>query len=130
MFSLFRKKETNRITGECLQCGRCCQNLILYSKGKPVKTLKSFYALLKKHPFYANFNLIPSKKENSPLHFSCSCLQSNNTCGQYENRPEICRKYPSSSMFIHGGNLLKDCGYRVLSREFHTILEKEKKKKI
>ena len=131
MLSFFKKKDENIVSGSCLQCGRCCQNLILFSKGKPVKTLEHFEKLKKRNPFYQHFNLIYKNKTNGFLYFSCSKQGSDGSCTVYENRPSICKNYPRSKMFKNGGNLLPGCGYEVSSPpgKFQKILKKKMKGK-
>ena len=48
MFKFFKKRKKIRITGECLCCGKCCQNLILIDKGKPITHIGQFIKLKKK----------------------------------------------------------------------------------
>ena len=55
---------------------------------------------------------IPHFKNNSLTHFSCSCLSVDNLCTDYDNRPDICRKYPFS-VFYSEDYIREGCGYYV-----------------
>ena len=125
----FLKKKFSKIEGECLQCGKCCQNIILFHRGRTIKTIGQFEKLVKKNPFYEHFNLIYKDKKNGYLYFSCDKLGSDGKCTDHENRPEICRKYPRSKIFFYGGNLLQGCGYYIKpEKTFSKILKKELKR--
>ena len=114
MFFSFKKKEEIKIIGGCITCGKCCRNLILISKGKPVKSLSQFEKLVKKKPFYNHFNMVSKDKEHGYIYFSCDKLGSDNFCSDYENRPDICRNFPSKNMPKYKGKLLPECGYKII----------------
>ncbi|MBN1521467.1 MAG: YkgJ family cysteine cluster protein, partial [Candidatus Aureabacteria bacterium] len=115
MFWSRLKNKKRSITGTCLQCGKCCRNIILFHRGKPVRSIKKFEKLVKKNPFYSHFYLTYKNPENGCLYFSCDRISSDNLCSDYVNRPEICKKYPQSEVFEYGGNLLPGCGYSLSS---------------
>ena len=53
-------------------------------------------------------------------------LDEDNTCRDYDNRPSICRTYPSEAMLRRGGKLLDGCGYRVVPKTpFARVLARE-----
>lgn len=111
------------ITGSCLLCGKCCKNLILTYKNKPVTDKKQFAALVKKQSFYARFTPINTSESNNIIYFTCTYLE-NNKCRDHQHRPSICQKYPSPQMFKKGGQLLSGCGYKInLNKNFNDYLK-------
>ncbi len=103
-----------QIAGSCRQSGNCCRNLILFERGRPIKTLSRLRRLQRREPIYQMFHPRDSQNEDGLLRFHCSNLSAQNSCSIYESRPEVCRDYPMPEMFIHGGSLLHDCGFRLV----------------
>lgn len=101
-----------KITGTCIKCGKCCKNLILTYKNRPVTDKKQFNKLIERDNFYSRFSPIHISQDNSLIYFSCNYLQ-NNKCRDHSNRPHICRQYPSPAMLKKGGKLLPECGYKI-----------------
>jgi Fe-S-cluster containining protein len=125
MFNIFKKKKNNiKIIGECLSCGRCCQNLILIHKKQPIKNIEQFQSLLKTKPFYKNLTPLYEDKKDGFLYFSCRKLGSNKKCSDYKKRPKICRTYPQTLILEYGGKLLPNCGYQIVpEKSFQKILK-------
>ena len=112
-----------RIEGACRMTGNCCRNLILVDDGKPVKTARQFRRLTRKQ---RSFQMFQPNEEPSPdgwLRFRCSNLRSDNQCGIYETRPDICRLYPQAEMFAKGGSLVAGCGYRLVRQSRKAMLD-------
>ena len=103
--------------------GKCCQNLILIDRGKPVRSAKAFSSLVKREPYHKMF--VPRKQLDSygRMRFSCSNLTTEHRCGIYDSRPDICRTYPEPTMIKLGGKLLQGCGFSVVfEKDFEGIL--------
>jgi hypothetical protein len=127
VFSLLKKKKPLKITGRCMACGKCCQSIILFHRGSPVKSPAQFEKLVKKKPFYRSLSMVSQNARTGVLYFSCEHLGADNRCRIYENRPDICRNYPASRMFSDGGNLLPGCGFKALppGKSFADTLRRE-----
>ena len=87
-----------------------------------------FEELTKKDPAYKRFFVV-SKDEQGYLQFSCSHYDFDCGCRDYPNRPVICKKYPSKSLSLHGGKLIRGCGYSIqVGSSFSKHLSAETKK--
>ena len=104
-----------KIEGACKQSGNCCRNLILVHRGKPIDSHDGFRHMAAGDREARMFVPRESISPDGLLRFSCKNLGSDNRCAIYATRPQMCREYPSASMFERGGSLLSGCGYRVAS---------------
>ena len=102
-----------RITGACKQTGNCCRNLILLNGKRPVRNMRDFERLKRRYPEYEMFSRRAEQSSDEMLRFTCSNLTEQHTCGIYESRPLMCRRYPSAAMVQAGGDLLPGCGYKI-----------------
>ncbi len=124
MTPFFYFQDDVTVSGNCLGCGKCCRNLVLVHRGKPVRLEAEFEALKKTNPFYENMEPVGRSREDALLYFWCRLLREDNSCGDYERRPAMCRSYPDPKVFRLGGRLLSGCGYRVSPRkDFARVLE-------
>lgn len=109
-------------TGSCNLCGKCCTNIYLIHGQKVIDTPALFEKLKAENPEYESFK--PVLQEEDGLLFQCIHLQSDNSCGIYENRPDFCRKYPSEQSILMGGKLAEGCGYQFrLLQTFQDVLK-------
>ena len=117
------------LSGTCLRCGRCCRLINLkYHKGW-IRAEHQFHEVLKENPNYERFT-VTAKDHMGYLQFNCSWYDPENGCLDYANRLDICRRYPNTSLLLHGGSLLQGCGYRIDEGvPFEKYLCKELKKK-
>ncbi len=117
------------IKGECLRCGECCRNLILFIRGRTIQTEEEFESEKLKHPEYDMFD-IRSVNDDGDLIFECTNLGADNRCSIHTGRPKMCRTYPSKKMIANGGRLLEGCGYRVCEMiSFREIMPPEEDRK-
>ncbi len=84
------------LRGECIRCGQCCRGIHLKLGGNWLKSEKAFRRAIERNPHYAIFQAT-EKDPQGLLRFSCTKVGENNFCTDYENRPSVCRKYPSSA---------------------------------
>ena len=100
-------------TGACKCCGECCQHIYVKHGKHVVKDEKQFKKLQLLHRFYTYLEVIG--KDETGLIFSCS-MQDKETkrCKIHKNRPAICRRYPQEELFMMGGSLSNDCGYKLV----------------
>ena len=113
------------IRGSCKMCGKCCQEICLYLDSKWIKKEKQFRKLSTQYLYLQRFNIC-GKTESGCLKFSCSYLDENHTCMDYENRPGLCKTFPASSIFIQDGKLPDGCGFRMSTEvDFEKIHQKE-----
>jgi len=124
-FRLFKKRKVRmHIEGSCKMTGNCCKNLILLNAGNPVTSEKAFKKLVRRIPEYKMFIPNGDVTEEGYLRYTCSNLTSENKCGIYANRPEICRRYPDPRMLKYGCGILPGCGYRIVPKEsFESLLK-------
>lgn len=94
MRRLFKGKQMR--TGNCLQCGRCCQTKFLL-KGIPfqVKIVLNIIAFLKGKRIRATDKCCFLAFEKGKAY-----------CRNYAGRPDFCRAYP-----VEPGDLIENCGY-------------------
>lgn len=95
-----------KFSGACKKCGKCCQNMQLIYQNNIIGSEEEFYAVCKSDPSFKRW--IPSRNANGFLSFSCKCLNPDGTCGDYEKRQPLCRKYPNHTTSC----LLPGCGFK------------------
>ncbi len=115
-------------TGSCNMCGKCCTDIHLVHGKEPIKTEVEFELLKPLFPDYRNFK--PIGKSEDGLLFQCVHLQPDKSCAIYDERPLLCRRYPSEESLLMGGKLAKGCGYAFeVIRKFEQVLQETRQKK-
>lgn len=92
------------IAGKCNQCGRCCRTLVV-KIAKPDEEMGKIME-------WRGVNVVDIDKDTSAIivdDFKCKFLSRANRCLIYNDRPEMCRKYPN----IPNTTILKNCGFKV-----------------
>jgi Fe-S-cluster containining protein len=89
-------------SGQCLQCGKCCQTKYLWTTFNPLKKLTT---IIKCWIYGKKFD-INSKCAFLRMHGQRS------HCINYKCRPEYCRAYPGEK-----GELIEGCGYKIFTKE-------------
>lgn len=111
--------------GSCNQCGKCCSNIYLVYGQQTINSLEMFEDVKTKNPEYHYFKPLLAQSDPDGLLFQCVHLQTDNTCGIYDNRPTFCRKYPSEHSILMGGKLAEGCGYQFrLLHSFQDVLKR------
>lgn len=128
----------------CVKCAACCklassefsyEQLQERAKNGDIfaKQFVSIFVPYKNkedaRPLYPEFFALLEKKypnDNDIYFYYCPKLGDNNLCTDYENRPDICREFPSNPLVIFP----KDCGYSkwqdevdVLALTMHAMIE-------
>ncbi|CCO25061.1 hypothetical protein [Maridesulfovibrio hydrothermalis] len=104
-------------------CGRCCKGICLYIDSKWIKKEKQFIKLTAKYEYLKRFEVC-GKTDCNYLKFSCKCLSEAGTCMDYDNRPELCKRFPAPSIFAQNGELPQGCGFRMSTEaDFEKILK-------
>lgn len=107
-------------------CGKCCRGISLYVNGRWMRSEKHFLKAKKYDPDLERFEILD--KSDGLLKFSCRCLTSDGTCGDYENRPQLCRNFPSPDIYYQDGQLPGGCGFRMSTElDFEKILDQARK---
>lgn len=116
-------------TGECIGCGACCTHIYVKHMKGVVKTEKEFQQLKRLHPFYTYLEILG--EDETGLFFECQNLDKDTKkCKIHKKRPGICRRYPQEEIFLLGGTLKEDCGYKFVPIDsFEDVLNKIKKSK-
>ncbi|MDK9707693.1 MAG: YkgJ family cysteine cluster protein [Desulforhopalus sp.] len=110
------------VTGSCRGCGMCCRSISLEGREGWLRSEKAFQEIVSNYPEYNRFT-ITGKDSQGFLLFSCSWSTADGTCGDYDNRLPLCRKFPESSHVFAGGRLPPSCGYRFVEVEpFQKVL--------
>jgi hypothetical protein len=110
--------------GKCNQCGTCCRLLTLFVDGKQLSTAEEFQHAREVFPEYWRFYASHMDEEGRLL-YTCSFLREDNTCNDYQARPHICRKYPTSGILYQGGKLVPQCGFNFIpTKDFQEDLER------
>ena len=112
------------VGGSCHGCGRCCRKINLEGRKGWLRSESDFSQVVQRFPDYNRF-VVVEKDEQGFLLFSCSVLTETGLCGEYEQRPRICRKFPDPSLYFSGGRLPVGCGYHFnISRNFQPFLKR------
>ncbi|WP_147819890.1 YkgJ family cysteine cluster protein [Salidesulfovibrio onnuriiensis] len=98
------------VTGHCRMCGECCRDIMILDGGTWVSSERAFRKLVDRKPEYARF-FVTCTDDRGPLCFTCRYLSDEGICLDHDNRPEICRRYPSPRIYYRGCDLRADCGY-------------------
>lgn len=111
--------------GNCLGCGKCCKKIYVKTHNHVIQDEKEFEKLKLLHRFYTYLTIVD--KDETGLVFSCSNLdEKTNLCKIHKKRPMICQRYPQEELFMMGGELSEDCGYKMVPIiTFSEILDKK-----
>ncbi len=109
--------------GKCLGCGQCCKQIYVRHAKNVVQTEEEFQRLRKLHPFYTYLKV--TGKDEIGLIFECQNLdKETHLCKIHKKRPGICRRYPQEAIFMMGGELAQNCGYKFIPIEsFDEVLK-------
>lgn len=121
-------RKTYYRSGECLGCGRCCRQIYVRHAKNVVQTEEEFSKLRLLHPFYTYLKV--TGKDDIGLIFECTNLdEETKHCKIHKKRPGICRRYPQEAIFMMGGGLADNCGYKFTPIEtFDEVFEGVQKK--
>ena len=122
-------RKTYYRSGHCLGCGRCCKQIYVRHAKNVVQTEEEFKKLRLLHPFYTYLNI--TGKDEIGLIFECTNLdEKTHKCKIHKKRPGICRRYPQEAIFMMGGELAENCGYKFTPIEtFDEVFTRLNKKK-
>lgn len=114
--------------GACIGCGACCTHIYVKHMKGVVKTEKEFQKLRRLHPFYTYLEILG--EDETGLYFECKNLnKTTKKCKIHKKRPGICRRYPQEEIFLLGGTLKKDCGYKFVPIDsFEEVMNRIRKK--
>ncbi|MDD3593133.1 MAG: YkgJ family cysteine cluster protein [Candidatus Gastranaerophilales bacterium] len=112
--------------GACKACGRCCREIYVRHSRDVIKTEEEFNSLKNRHYFYGYLKIIGQNETG--LVFACTKLdKETGKCTAYNTRPLLCRQYPVEEIFMMGGSISDDCGYKFVPiKTFEEILRKLK----
>jgi len=115
-------------TGKCKGCGRCCQRIYVRHSNNIIKDEEEYEKLKPQHFFYRYLRIID--KDDAGLVFECTKLDKRTgKCTAYKHRALICRQYPLEEIFMLGGIISENCGYKFIPiRSFEEVLNKVQKK--
>ncbi|WP_425387490.1 YkgJ family cysteine cluster protein [Desulfovibrio inopinatus] len=120
----FFRGKTPVIRGGCLQCGGCCRYITLMYEGKMIRSRWQFDRICKKDPVFRRF-VVAENAFMKNLVFRCNLLSEEGTCLDYENRPQLCKDYPTRHMVYYGGAPSAHCGFYIAeTTSFARILKK------
>lgn len=105
------------IVGECKKCGKCCN----YMYSIDTYTEKEFKIMQFLFPKYKRF-YIKGRDAEGNLIFACRYVTENGLCSVYNNRLDMCRKYPMKKIPFKG-KLHEGCGYQVIEKTFEDYLK-------
>ncbi len=127
-FFLKMLRRKYRRTGKCNSCGRCCQEIYVKHAGGVIQDEQEYNRLKKLHPFYTYLKI--KYKGDDGLVFECTRLdKETGKCTDYKNRALLCKLYPQEEIFMLGGVISEDCGYKFIPLEsFEEVLNRARKK--
>ncbi|BCS88590.1 YkgJ family cysteine cluster protein [Pseudodesulfovibrio sediminis] len=128
-FRAFVLRSKVQVRGRCKGCGYCCQDIMLKDKGRWLRTNRQFKALVKSNPEHARFTPV-GRDEYGFMIFTCKKLGPDNLCSSYDDRPELCRNYPSDSLYYQGDCLQSACGYSFKDISFRDVLMRNRRSRI
>lgn len=97
------------VEGGCKQCGSCCRSLSIEGYGGWLRTETEFITLTRMRPEYKRFRIVG--QTGGCLLFACTEICANGSCGDYLNRPSLCRNFPHHDLLITGAKMPPHCGY-------------------
>lgn len=110
------------IRGSCHMCGSCCRCICLYVDGRWIKTKRQIKKMYDSKPELRRFKPTGTRIDGL-LEFYCEKLNEDGSCSDYENRPDLCRDYPTRDIFLQYGVLPDSCGYRMgTEQDFEKVL--------
>ena len=117
-------KRVVEIHGECRKCGSCCKCINVCEAGKWLSKKSHFMKMVAEKPEYERL-YITGKNRDGTLNFSCSWLDSNNKCKDYDNRLDICKVFPNKMVITSQGEIPEGCGYSFnIHSSFDAVLTK------
>ena len=117
------------VRGRCRGCGSCCMKLCLENKAGWLRSESVFREILITHPEYERFE-ITGRDSTGLLLFRCTWCTPQGTCLHYNNRLDLCKKFPEKSLPFAGGKLPVNCGYSFeVVTPFEIVLKKELKRR-
>jgi len=121
-------RKTYKRVGKCNGCGKCCSHIYVKHLKGVIQTEEEFKKLQYLHSFYANLEILD--KDEIGLIFECNFLdKETKKCTIHKKRPGICRRYPQEEIFMMGGSLSENCGYKLIPYySFEEILKAQEKK--
>jgi uncharacterized protein len=114
-------------TGKCKACGRCCREIYVRHASDIIKDEEEFDKLKGSHFFYSYLKV--TGKSETGLVFECTMLdKEKGICTAYKRRALLCRQYPVEEIFMMGGEISENCGFKFIPIEsFETVFNKVKK---
>lgn len=109
----------------CLMCGKCCKTVSAAKSNQELNDLASqgdtsaldFLSIFRPYASLEDAknvdrsvveNILKGAPDGKELTFyHCKHILDNNCCGNYENRPQLCRNFPSSPFAV----VPQGCGY-------------------
>ena len=123
------KKRYYRL-GKCAQCGCCCENIYVRHQGAVIQTQEEFDNIkaTDNYSFYKHISIV--NKDDFGLVFSCDKFdKTRRLCTEHNNRPSICKNYPSEEIFSFGAQLQEKCGYSFIPIvSFEEVFNKIRRK--
>ncbi len=114
-------------TGKCKACGRCCREIYVRHASDIIKSEEEFERLKGNHFFYSYLKV--TGKSETGLVFECTKLdKEKGVCTAYKQRALLCRQYPVEEIFMMGGEISENCGYKFIPIEsFENVFNRVKK---
>ncbi len=96
-------------------CGRCCRHVYLRDHGALVSSFDDYLAMVIANDTFKRFQ-VKGRDGSGHLFFGCTMVNTDNTCGDYEHRPLMCRAYPDLGMLMYDAVPKEDCGFYFINR--------------
>lgn len=117
-------------TGSCKACGKCCREIYVRHTKHVITEEEEFEMLKSQHFFYSYLKVIG--KNETGLIFECTKLdKEKGYCTAYNKRALICRMYPQEEIFMMGGTISEECGFKFIPiKSFEEVFYSVKKRKV
>lgn len=132
LFRRFRSIVLQReveIIGQCRLCGNCCHGILLKDGASILRSKRQYERLCEVSPKHRWFDII-GKDDFGNLEFACSRRGDDGLCTCYEDRLQLCKDYPTKSLYYQGGWIGGDCGFSFKAVTFRDVFMRRKRARI
>jgi len=103
-------------TGNCRQCGKCCEQIAFEMNKKYFKYQWWLRFLIFYNDKINHLDFLESIPEEEMVLFKCRLIKKDGSCGNYKWRPVFCREYPRPYKYFEKPQTLPWCGFNFIEK--------------